>query len=123
MRKLILTFVVLIASGEPLMTQDLPRKNPFQEEREARKALKNSAPRVVLRAVPETMVKSNWYNTLKEALTAEQRQVLRVIIVKVGESYYWASRDNRELIYNKSGLFHNFTDAQVGAVVKVFVPS
>ena len=123
MWKLALTLFVLIALVEPLRTQDLPMKDLSREELSARKARASTGPRVVLRAVPETMVKSNWNNTFQEILTAEQRQALRVIIVKVGESYFWASRDNRELIYSKSGLFHNFTDAYAGAVVKVFVPS
>ncbi|MCY3767315.1 MAG: hypothetical protein OXH06_18005 [Gemmatimonadetes bacterium] len=120
MWKLVLALFMFIAFVEPLRTQDLPKKNPFQEELKARK---DTEPRVVLRAVPKTLVVSNWSNTLLDSLTAEQRQAQQVIIVKVGESYYWASRDNRELIYSKSGLFHNFTDAYAGAVVKVFVPS
>ncbi|MDE2998561.1 MAG: hypothetical protein OXU79_05710 [Gemmatimonadota bacterium] len=123
MWKLVLALFVFIAFVGPLRPQDLPSGNPSGKELRARAPRTNTGPRVVLRAVPETMVKSNWNNTFQEILTAEKRQALQVIIVKVGESYYWASRDNRELIYSKSGLFHNFTDAYAGAVVKVFVPS
>ena len=116
MRKLILLLVAFTASVELLGAQGLPKRNPYREE------LKNRASHVVLRAVPKTRVVSDWKGTRREVLTPEEREAQRIIIVKVGQSYYWASRDNRELIYNKSGLFDNFTDTQAGALIKVFDP-
>ncbi len=114
MRKLILLLVAFTASVELLGAQGLPKRNPYRE------ALKNRASHVVLRAVTKTVVVSNWKRTSRKVLTPKEAH--RIIIVKVGQLYYWASRDNQELIYNKSGLFHNFTDTQTGALIKVFDP-
>ena len=115
-RKLILLLVAFTASVELLGAQGLPKRNPYRE------ALKNRASHVVLRVVPKTVVVSDWKGTRRKVFTPEERVAQRIIIVKVGQSYYWASRDNQELIYNKSGLFHNFTDTQTGALIKVFDP-
>lgn len=77
---------------------------------------------VVLSAMPETLVASSSKGTDRTVLSSEERQESRVTVVKDGESYYWANRDNRELAYNRSGHFHYFTDADGRGIIKVFDP-
>lgn len=99
MRKFILFFVVFIASVEPLGTQEFEH--------------------LVLYAVPETRVVSGREGTRREVLAPEDQFKNRIDIVKVGQSYRWKSRENRELTYSKGGLFHSFTDPRGGGWIRV----
>ena len=49
-----------------------------------------------------------------------ERDKLKVVIVRKGTRYFWASRENRELERRVSGAFHIFVDRTEGGYVRVF---
>ena len=75
---------------------------------------------VVLNATPETRVDSDSGSTTRKILSESEQNEYRVLIVKDGEKYFWATRENRELIHRISGAHHYFIDPQGGGYVKVF---
>ncbi len=93
-RNLVLLFVVLIASVETIGTQ--------------------TRPHVVLDAVPETRVVSDRQGTRRELLAHKESEKNRATIIRDGLSFRWASRENRKLAYNNSGIFHIFSDHRGG---------
>lgn len=75
---------------------------------------------VVLNTAPSSRVSSSDANTKREALSPAQQQEFRLVIKKRDGKYFWASRENRELLYTMSGAFHIFMDPRGGGYVKVF---
>ena len=76
--------------------------------------------RVVLNGTPDTRATADEESVRREVLTPELRADSRVIIIWDGESYRWATRENRVLIHNNSGgPFHYFIDPQGGGWIKV----
>jgi hypothetical protein len=51
---------------------------------------------------------------------AGDRDKLKVTIVKRGDKYFWASRENREVERRLSGAFHFYIDKTDGGYVRVF---
>jgi len=49
----------------------------------------------------------------------ERQAQYGLVIVKRGNSYYWASREMKPLIRTVSGAFHYFTDPNGGGYIKV----
>ncbi len=74
---------------------------------------------LVLYAHPEIRIVSHRGETKREVLEIADRLKNRVEIVKIGRSYFWKSRENRQLIYNKSNIFHTLVDPRGGGWVKV----
>lgn len=74
---------------------------------------------VVLRAKPSSMVTSGPDRTDRELLSEPLTSKNAVLIVKKGNRFFWATRENRELFYNLSGMFHIFVDIRSGAYVKI----
>ena len=69
---------------------------------------------------PDTRATADEESVRREVLTPELRADSRVIIIWDGESYRWATRENRVLIHNNSGgPFHYFIDPQGGGWIKV----
>jgi hypothetical protein len=54
------------------------------------------------------------------AVADSERDRLKVVIVRKGNRYFWASRENRELERRVSGAFHIFIDRTDGGYVRVF---
>lgn len=75
---------------------------------------------VVLEGRPTIKVESAEDLTTRSEVAEAEREKLKVVIVKKGGRYYWASRDNRELTRRVSGAFHYFVDAAEGGYVRVF---
>ena len=76
--------------------------------------------RVVLNGTPDTRATADEESVRREVITPELRADSRVIIIWDGESYRWATRENRVLIHNNSGgPFHYFIDPQGGGWIKV----
>ena len=76
--------------------------------------------RVVLNGTPDTRATADEESVRREVLTPELRADSHVIIIWDGESYRWATRENRVLIHNNSGgPFHYFIDPQGGGWIKV----
>jgi hypothetical protein len=71
------------------------------------------------RAQPSTKVESGPDGTQHFALTTVQAQKFAVTIIRRGDRYFWASRENRELKHVVIGIYHYFIDLQGGGYVKV----
>lgn len=84
---------------------------------------------VVLDAVPSTAVVSTAGGTSRRALTrVSEREELRILVVKNGDSYLWVTRDSRELFHispsfdsitTGTPVFHYFIDPSGGGYIKV----
>jgi len=53
-------------------------------------------------------------------LTREQQAQYGIVILKRGNSYFWASREMKPLIHSLSGAFHYFIEPNGGGYIKVF---
>ena len=98
MAKLLLAFALVLAFATPLTAQQRT---------------------VVLRAKPDTRVVAERGDATEEVLVGRERLDNLVVIAKVGPAYYWQTRDDRELIYRRSGVYHIFIDPSGGGWVKV----
>jgi len=77
---------------------------------------------IVFSGYPASRVESGFDSTAQETLTAEQSTEYRVLIVKRDGKYYWASRENKELLHFQSGLAHWFISPSSG-YIKIIDPS
>jgi hypothetical protein len=75
---------------------------------------------VVLEGRPASRVESSDDASRHVAIPEQERAKLRVVIVRKGDRYFWASRENRELERRVSGAFHYFVDRAEGGYVRVF---
>ena len=67
-------------------------------------ALAAAEDQVVLGAQPSVKVESAHEGTDHKTLSESEAQEAQVVIVKRGGSYFWSSRENRELHYRQSGI-------------------
>lgn len=74
----------------------------------------------VLDAEPTVQIESSEDATKRVVLPSEERARNKVIIIKQGEKYLWASREGRELAHHVSGSFHYFVAPGGAGYVKVF---
>lgn len=76
---------------------------------------------VVFEGYPISRVSSNEDTTEREELTEAESKEYRVLIVKRDDKYFWASREDTELFYFKSGLAHWFIAPTTG-YIKIIDP-
>ncbi len=74
----------------------------------------------VLSVRPTVKVESNAASTQRFQLSDAEQEEFRVVITIRDGRYYWISREGRELIHHRSGVFHYFIDPTGGGYVKVF---
>lgn len=79
-----------------------------------------SAEQMVFNATPDSRVDSSAEKSARQVLTESKRNEFRLLITKVGDQYFWTTRENAPLIHTLSGAFHIFTDASGGGYVKIF---
>lgn len=77
---------------------------------------------VVLDGVPSVRVDSDGAQAKLTTLKEAERAKARVLIVRSEGKYWWATRENRELIHRESGVHHYFIDPRGGGYVKVYDP-
>ena len=77
---------------------------------------------IVFSGYPITKVESNADSTAQHELTDEQSSDYRVLIMKRNGKYYWASRENKELMHFRSGIAHWFISESSG-YIKIIDPS
>jgi hypothetical protein len=75
---------------------------------------------VVMEGRPVARVESTEHDARHSAVPAAERETLKVVIVRKGNRYFWASRVNRELERRVSGAFHYFIDRIEGGYIRVF---
>lgn len=90
--------LLLLGSARSVIAQDTPE-------------------RVVLRATPTSMSQASADSAAGGVLTDGADAML--LIVKRGRQYFWASREDRQLVRTESGVFDLYIDLQGGGYVKV----
>ena len=75
---------------------------------------------VVFNSMPATRTDSFAEKTIRQTLSDGKRNEARLLITKIGDQYFWATRENVPLVYTVSGAFHIFTDSRGGGYVKIF---
>jgi len=82
----------------------------------------NAQESIVFSGYPISKVESGSDTTAHVAMADVQSTEYRVLIVKRGDKYYWASRENKEMFYYQSGIAHWFI-APTSGYVKIIDPS
>jgi hypothetical protein len=77
---------------------------------------------IVFSGYPISKVESGMEATAQTALGETQSNEYRVLIVKRDGKYYWASRENKELMHFQSGIAHWFV-SQSSGYIKIVDPS
>ncbi len=77
---------------------------------------------IVFSGYPASKIESGFDNTAQSNLTEEQAIEYRVLIIKRDGKYYWASRDNKELVHFQSGIAHWFISPTNG-YIKIIDPT
>ncbi len=77
---------------------------------------------VVLSGIPTVRVTSSSESTSSKDLSDAERQEYGVVIVKRGDEYFWASRENKLLVHRISGAFHLFIASEGSGYIKVADP-
>lgn len=77
---------------------------------------------IVFSGYPVSKVESGIEATTRSEMTGAQSSEYRVLIVKRGTKYYWASREDRELMHFQSGIAHWFISESSG-YIKIIDPS
>jgi hypothetical protein len=76
--------------------------------------------RVVLSGRPTSTSEGAHDATTHTPVPVGDRDKLKVTILKRGDKYFWASRENREVERRVSGAFHFYVDRTDGGYVRVF---
>ena len=74
---------------------------------------------VVISGLPIKKDMSDMGGTEQVELSKSDRWNYRLEIVKKGNKYYWASRENRELLFSKSGEFYNFVEPKAAGYIRI----
>ena len=74
---------------------------------------------MVLSGLPIKKDMSDIEGTEQVGLSKSEQWNYRIEIIKKGNKYYWASRENKELLYSKSGEFYNFVEPNAAGYIRV----
>ncbi len=77
---------------------------------------------VVLSGIPTVRVTSSSESTSRKDLSGAERQEYGVVIIKRGDEYFWASRENKRLVYSAVPPFHYFVSPEGSGYIKVGDP-
>lgn len=74
---------------------------------------------VVFEATPDSRVDSGPESTTRTIVRGEERSKGLLIITRKNRRYFWTTREDRDLIYSRSGAFHLFIAPGGAGYVKV----
>jgi hypothetical protein len=74
---------------------------------------------VIFSGLPIKKDMSDIEGTEQVHLSKSEQWNYRLEIIKRGIKYYWASRENRELLFSKSGEFYNFVEPNAAGYVRI----
>jgi hypothetical protein len=77
---------------------------------------------VVFEGEPSVKIQITEGNTLTTTLSSAQAPTLRVKIIKVGDQYIWASRNNLPMVKTESGAYITYTAVTGAGYVRVVIP-
>lgn len=73
---------------------------------------------VVIKGTPIIQSKSSVEESKNFQLSESQQAESRLIITKIGQKYYWSSRQDRELTKHESGIYTTFLETKGAGYVK-----
>ena len=59
---------------------------------------------------------------LSVKLDSKEKQTYRLVISKIGDRYYWATRENREMVLTILGVYLNYIAIDGSGYVRVIMP-
>jgi hypothetical protein len=74
---------------------------------------------VIISGLPIKKDMSDIEGTDQTELSKNEQWNYRLEIIKKGRKYYWASRENRELLFRKSEKFYNFVEPNGAGYIRV----
>ncbi len=74
---------------------------------------------IVLNGLPLIQNKASFENSSNAKMTESQSNEYRLLIIKHGDNYFWASRNNKQLILRISGAFHIFIEPGGAGYIKI----
>lgn len=77
---------------------------------------------VVFEGEPSVKIQITEGNTLTTTLSSAQAPTLRVKIIKVGDQYIWASRNNLPMVKTESGAYITYTAVTGAGYVRIVIP-
>lgn len=76
----------------------------------------------VFKGVPIMKISEGGDTHTPEKLTRDKAVNYKCVISKIGESYYWASRENVKLIPTRSGAFVTYVAENGSGYIRVVIP-
>ena len=76
----------------------------------------------VLKGVPSVKVSEGGTERLPESLNRETAVNLECVISKIGDDYYWASRENTQMVRVEAGIFITYLAVNGSGYVRVIAP-
>jgi hypothetical protein len=80
-------------------------------------------PQIEFTGIPDRITSVGWEQNDGKFLSNEESKQSICVIHKIDDKYYWASRDNRELVKVPSGSFTNYIAINGAGYVKVINPA
>ncbi len=75
---------------------------------------------IVINALPSSVVYSSAKSTKREELKQPKQNEFSLLIIKKNGRYYWASRENKELFYTRSGVVHIFVEKGGAGYITIY---
>jgi hypothetical protein len=76
----------------------------------------------VFAGVPNVKISEGGVERVVDTLQRSQAVNLPCVISQIGDRYYWASRENKEMVANQSGAFITFIAIDGSGYVRVLIP-
>ena len=74
---------------------------------------------VIISGLPIKKDMSDIEGTEQIELSKSEQWNYRLEIVRKGNKYYWASRENKELLFSKSGEIYNFVEPKAAGYIRI----
>jgi hypothetical protein len=78
--------------------------------------------RTVFRGVPEVKISEGGYDRLVENLKRSEAINLTCVVSQIDGKYYWASRENRELVRREAGAFITYIAPDGSGYIRLIAP-
>ena len=76
----------------------------------------------IFRGTPSVKVSEGGIERMPEAISPDRGANLQCVISRIGDAYYWASRENTELVRIDSGAFTTYVALSGAGYVRVIRP-
>lgn len=77
------------------------------------------ADQIVFEGTPVVRARGSLEKSYNEQLSEKGQEEYKLIIVKTGDDYIWRSRENKKLVYHKSGIYDYFNQPEGAGYIKI----